>query len=180
MLRQGIIIPKGVSAVLHNNTLTITGPKGKVSREFVGPRHRILIESESIVLECSSMRKKDRALLGTWNGHILNMITGVMHEFEYRMKIIYSHFPIKVSTKGNLVVIENFLGEKVPRYAEAAPGVRVEVKGDTITLRGVDIEALGMTAARIEYATKIKRKDPRVFQDGIYIVAKGEIPQEAR
>jgi large subunit ribosomal protein L6 len=108
------------------------------------------------------------------------MMTGVMHEFEYRMKIIYSHFPIKVSIKEDKVVIENFLGEREPRFADIAPGVKVEAKGDTVTLRGIDIEALGMTAARIEYATKIKAKDPRVFQDGIYIIAKGEIPQAAR
>ena len=125
-------------------------------------------------------RKKDRAVLGTWNGHILNMITGVMHEFEYRLKIIYSHFPIKVSIKENRLLIENFLGEHVARFAEMAPGVKAEVKGDIIALKGIDIEALGMTAARLEYATKIKAKDPRVFQDGIYIIAKGETPQAAR
>jgi large subunit ribosomal protein L6 len=180
MIRQGIIIPKGITVSLDKHTLTVNGPKGKISRTFVGHGHKILIESESIVLECPTTRKKDRAVLGTWNGHIINMMTGVMHEFEYRMKIIYSHFPIKVSIKEDKVVIENFLGEREPRFADIAPGVKVEAKGDTVTLRGIDIEALGMTAARIEYATKIKAKDPRVFQDGIYIIAKGEIPQAAR
>jgi large subunit ribosomal protein L6 len=177
MIQQGIIIPKGVTAKVEDHVLTITGPKGQVSRKFASRGHRIILESESIVITSPTTRKKDRAVLGTWNGHILNMITGVMHEFEYRMKIIYSHFPIKVSIKGSRFLIENFLGEHEPRYADIAPGVKVEAQGDTVTIRGIDLEALGMTAARIEYATKIKAKDPRVFQDGIYIIAKGETPK---
>ena len=43
MIRQGIIIPKGVVATLDKNVLTIAGAKGKVSRKFVGHGHKILI-----------------------------------------------------------------------------------------------------------------------------------------
>jgi len=49
------------------------------------------------------------------------------------------------------------------------------IRGDTVTLEGKDLELLGNTAAKIERLSKIKNFDPRVFQDGIYIVRKGDV-----
>jgi len=46
------------------------------------------------------------------------------------------------------------------------------VKGDDIIVEGINIENVGQTAANIQLATKIKDKDPRVFQDGIYVYEK--------
>ncbi len=90
------------------------------------------------------------------------------------MRVVYAHFPVKVSVQGDAVVIENFLGERHPRHAPIRGTTRVDVKGDTVTIQGPDIEAVGQTAANVEQATRIRRKDPRVFQDGIYLVSKGE------
>jgi large subunit ribosomal protein L6 len=100
------------------------------------------------------------------------MTVGVTTGFEYKMKIVYAHFPIKASPKGNTFVIENFLGEKSPRKAKILGTTKVTVKGDQVVLNGQDVELVGQTAANIERATKIKGFDPRIFQDGIYIVEK--------
>jgi len=35
---------------------------------------------------------------------------------------------------------------------------------------GIDKESVGKTAANIEHATRIRERDPRVFQDGVYTV----------
>lgn len=168
-----IDLPEGVRAALDDGSLTITGPKGEVSRRFDAPGITLKVESGGIIMSARGDRRALRALMGTWEGHLRNMVHGVVKEFVYRMKVVYKHFPIKVSVKGSTVVIENFQGERSQRRVEVVPGTRVEVKGDTLTLRGVDIEAVGTTAGRIEYATRIKGKDPRVFQDGIYLVEKG-------
>ena len=101
------------------------------------------------------------------------MIKGVTDGFVYQMKVVYSHFPMKVSVKGNELVIENFLGEKHPRKAKLYGDVKVNVKGDTVTVEGINREEVGQTAANIEHATRVKNRDIRVFQDGIYIVSKG-------
>jgi large subunit ribosomal protein L6 len=89
------------------------------------------------------------------------------------MKIVYSHFPIKASVKGDMFVIENFLGERSPRKTKIVGDTKITIKGDEITLTGINIEDVGQTAANIELATRIKGFDPRVFQDGIYITSKG-------
>jgi len=70
------------------------------------------------------------------------------------------------------VTIENFLGERYPRTANIIGTAQVKVQGDEVVITGVNKEDVGQTMANLEQATKIKGKDPRVFQDGIYLVAK--------
>ena len=112
-------------------------------------------------------------MVGTIRSHISNMIYGVKHGFTYKMKIVYAHFPMTVKVKGKLVTIDNFLGERHPRTAKIiGDDVKVSVKGDDVTITGINKENVGQTMANIEQATKIKGRDPRIFQDGIYLVDK--------
>lgn len=166
-------LPEGVKAEIKEGNVIIEGPKGKLERRLYHPK--ILIEKidNKIVLKCEFARRKEKALVGTFAAHISNMIKGVTEGFVYKMKIVYSHFPMKVSVKGNEIIIENFLGEKHPRKAKIYGNVKVSVKGDEVTVEGINREEVGQTAANIEFATKVKDRDIRVFQDGIYIVSKG-------
>jgi large subunit ribosomal protein L6 len=50
--------------------------------------------------------------------------------------------------------------------------VTVSTGNDEVTITGIDKELVGTTAARIERATHVRNRDPRVFQDGIYIIEK--------
>ena len=77
---------------------------------------------------------------------------------------------MKVQVKENHILIENFLGEKHPRSSDLVPGTSAKVDGDFVILSGFDVEQVGQSAANIERTTKIREYDPRVFQDGIYII----------
>ncbi len=167
-------VPENVQVKYENGILEVTGPKGKLTREFIDDRVKMEVENKTITIKCELPKKKDAALAGTWQAHVKNMIRGVTQGFTYKLKIVYAHFPMKVSVKGNEVIIENFMGEKSPRKTYIKGDVKVEVKGDTVTVTGINIEDVGQTAANIERATRIKDYDPRVFQDGIYIVSKGD------
>jgi large subunit ribosomal protein L6 len=106
------------------------------------------------------------------------MAKGLDEGFEYRLKAVFSHFPMTLKVQGNQFVITNMLGERVPRVASlpwtpADVEVRIESKSDVV-VTGADREKVGQTAANIERACKIKKRDPRVFQDGVYIVSKGD------
>jgi len=173
MLRETVAIPDGLKASLAGAKLTVEGPKGKVAREFRSPGASITVKGKDVHIATQGVRRADRALVGTWAGHLRNMFDGAAHGLEYKLKIVYTHFPIKAQVKGPKFVIENFLGEKDARTVDLLPGVKADVKGDLVSLVGPDVEALGMCAGRIEQATKIRDRDPRVFQDGIYIIAKG-------
>ncbi|MEM1724893.1 MAG: 50S ribosomal protein L6 [Thermoplasmata archaeon] len=174
ILSYNINAPQGVTFTFQNNILTVRGPKGELKREFIDDKVKMRQEGNNIIIECELPRKKDISLAGTWNAHVRNMVKGVTEGYEYKLKIVYAHFPIKVNVKGKEILIENFLGEKRPRKAKIFGNVKVEVKNDIVIVSGINIEEVGQTAANIEKATKIKNYDPRVFQDGIYIISKGD------
>lgn len=173
LLKDEIPIPEGVQVSLEEGgRLKVKGPQGEVSRMLAHPRVRVELKGKHVVVSSEQPRKREKALVGTYGAHIRNMLEGVTKGFEYKMKIVYAHFPIKASVKGDTFVIENFLGEKHPRKAKILGATKVTVKGDQVVLTGPDIEEVGQTAANIERATRIKGYDPRVFQDGIYITEK--------
>jgi large subunit ribosomal protein L6 len=168
-----IEVPDKVQVTLgEDGTVKVKGPLGEMSRKLYSPKVRIVMNGKAVVVSVRTSRAKHRALMGTYGAHIRNMIAGVTKGFEYKMKIVYAHFPIKASVKGDVFLIENFLGEKAPRKAAILGKTKVTVKGDQVLLSGVNIEEVGQTAANIEKATKIKGFDPRIFQDGIYITEK--------
>jgi len=172
-IKRDISLPDGVNASFENNILHVSGEKGELDRVFSHPDFTFSVANNTITITCTRFRRKQKALLGTYMAHMNNMIHGVTEGFEYKMKTVYSHFPIKTNVEGNMFVIQNFLGERSPRKAQILEGVKVEAKGDDVTVNGIDKEKVGQTVANIERATKVKRRDIRVFQDGIYRTSKG-------
>ncbi|MCI4341965.1 MAG: 50S ribosomal protein L6 [Thermoplasmata archaeon] len=167
-----IVLPKGVKAALSGRRLKVTGPKGSLRREFPVEAIAFSFGPEGVELKLllPPERKKAKALLHTWERHLGNLVSGVTHGFEAKMKSVAAHFPMKLSVKDGTLLIENFLGEKFPRTAALLPGVQATVEGEFVLLRGADIEEVGRCAATIERTTRIRDYDPRVFQDGIYLV----------
>ena len=171
-IREEIEIPEGVEVIIENNEVTVKGPNGEDSRKFTYPNVSIKKDEYNVVLETAFPKKKDKAMIGTTKAHINNMITGVTDGFEYHMKIVFAHFPMTVKVEKDIVNIDNFLGERHPRTAKIVGSAKVAVKGDEVTITGINKEHVGQTMANLEQATKIKGRDPRVFQDGIYLTSK--------
>ena len=164
----------GVKVTVEESTVRVSSGKHALARRLWHPRIRLAVEGGEVRIRCELPKRAEKAIVGTYAAHIRNMIQGVTAGWRYRMKIVYSHFPMKAGVKGKEFVIENFLGERHPRKASILGDTKVTVEGDQVVLEGPDIEAVSQTAANIERTTKIKGFDPRVFQDGIYIVSKGE------
>lgn len=171
--KEEISIPDQVELTFDENILTVKGEKGTLTRNFSHPNIKIKIEGNKVIISCKNTRKKQKALIGTFRAHINNMIKGSIKEFEYKMKTVFSHFPIKTSVEGQKFIIQNFLGERSSRKANILDGVSVDIKGDDITVSGIDIEKVGQTVANIERATLVRKRDIRVFQDGVYRTEKG-------
>ena len=173
-------LPSGVTVKVEHRSVVVHGPLGTVRRGF--PSDALALSAEkgslTLTLKVPSNRKRAKALLHTWEAHLRNLILGVTQGFEARMKVVAAHFPMKVQAKDGELLIENFLGEKYPRTARLVTGVRAEVSGEFVVLSGHDVEEVGQSAANIERATHIRDYDPRVFQDGIYIIEKPR-PKEA-
>jgi large subunit ribosomal protein L6 len=168
-------VPEGVNIETKEQSVTVSGKLGSISRTFKEEAVHLVKKDGKILIQSKSDRqpyKKQLAVVGTIRAHIKNMFKGVTSGANYKMKVVYSHFPMRAQVKGDRFLIENFLGEKFPRSTEILPGVKIEVKGTDITLTGPEKEKVSQTAANIEQATRIKDRDPRVFQDGIYITEK--------
>jgi large subunit ribosomal protein L6 len=170
--KDHIKIPEGVTVKLSGRTLSVKGPKGELSRTLRPSRVGLKVEGGEVVLHCDLPRRAEKAEVGAFGSHVRNMLHGVQNGYEYRLKTVFAHFPIKTTVKGNVFMIENFLGERSARKATILPGVKVDVKGDQVVVTGIDLEKVSQTAANIETATHIRNRDIRVFQDGIYITQK--------
>ncbi|WP_406658113.1 50S ribosomal protein L6 [Methanolobus sp. ZRKC2] len=171
-IKKEIPIPDDVTVTFAGKVLSVSGPKGKDEREFWYPGINIEVMDSEIVIDTSISKKTQKAMVGTFASHISNMLKGVTEGFEYRMKVVYSHFPMQVKVEGKRLSIGNFLGEKKARSANILGETTVKASADEVIVSGINKEDVGQTAANIEQATKIKRFDPRIFQDGIYIVEK--------
>ncbi|MEF8888079.1 MAG: 50S ribosomal protein L6 [Haloarculaceae archaeon] len=172
MPRVTLQIPEEVSAEMDHLELTVEGPEGNVTRRLWYPDVSVTVEDGAVVIHSEADDAKTMSTLGTFESHVENMFHGVTEGWEYEMEVFYSHFPMQVTAEGDEVVIENFLGETAPRRTEVHGDTEVEVDEERVTLRGPDIEAVGQTAADIEQLTRVKEKDVRVFQDGVYITDK--------
>ena len=175
-IEEKIEIPKDVHASLENGIITLKGKNGQLSRNFSHPKVKLTIVDDHVIVSSEMPKVREKAIVGTYGAHVRNMIVGVTIGYEYKMKIVYSHFPIKAAVKGTKFSIENFLGEKAPRSANIIGETKVHVAGAEVLLTGADLEQVSQTAANIERATKIRGFDPRVFQDGIYITEKAGRP----
>lgn len=171
-LEAVIPIPEECELKHEDRDLTVKGPKGEILRHLVDIHMDVKIEPTQITISYKSSGKKQKAQLFTARAHIKNMIKGVQEGYEYKLKICSGHFPMNVSLKGNKLEIKNFIGEKVPRTLTIKDGAKVEIKGDTIEVTGINKELVGQTAASIEKLTKRPGFDKRIFQDGIYITEK--------
>ena len=171
-------IPEGVNAELEGRIVTIRGEKGELIRDFSHAPISIQLNENTLTVQASWPRKKEASLVGTVRSHIQNMIKGVTKGFTYKMKIVFSHFPITVKIQGKNFTINNFTGERSPRNAKIMGNTTVLIKGDDIIIQGIDLEDVSQTAANIQNSTKIRNKDPRVFLDGIYVYEEHEGIQE--
>ena len=171
-------IPENVDGMLDGRIVTIKGEKGELIRDFSHAPINISLDGKTVTVQASWPRKKEAALVGTIRSHIQNMIKGVTTGFTYKLKIVFSHFPITVKTMGNQFIITNFTGERSPRIAKIMGTTKVILKGDDIIVQGINLEDVSQTAANIQNSTKIRNKDPRVFLDGIYVYEKHEGFQE--
>jgi len=169
-----IEIPNGVEVKIDGRVVTIKGEKGTLTRDFSEAPVLIQLEDRAIKVQANWPRKREAALVGTVSSHIQNMITGVAKGFTYKLKIVFSHFPISVKVKENMVSIENFTGERSPRLVNIMGDTKVSVKEDDVIVQGISLEDVSQTAANIERGTKVKIKDPRVFLDGVFIYEKRE------
>lgn len=157
-------IAEGAKLELDGAKVTVSGPKGKLTRDFSHPDVVLSYKNGEFSVE------GPKVMANTIESHVKNMSQGVVSGYSRKLKILFSHFPISVEVKGKDMLIKNFLGEKQPRKARIIGQTKVESKGQETTVSGLSKEEVGQTIANIKSATRIRKRDSRVFQDGFYVI----------
>ncbi len=183
-------VPPEVDFMLDDKNVTVKGKKGTNVRDFSHARKLAFSydnKTREFRVAADFPRKQTIANIRTIKSHVQNMIVGVTEGFTYYMKMVYAHFPHTVKVPGETVnlgknrtlkvpkdqvAIENFLGERAPRMSRIIGEVDIKVTKEDVIVTGTDLEAVGQTCANIQLRSKIKKKDPRIFQDGIYVYKK--------
>lgn len=169
-----IEVPKGVEISLEGRDLYVRGPLGSVKKSFNRVPATFQISEDKILFEINRKGVKGRALVNTIKSILSNLFVGVIKGFTYKMKVYYRHFPISVSVKDRYVIIKNFGGERGSRKAKIVGDANISVDGDNIIITGFSKEEVALTAANIQSRCEVKKKDPRIFLDGIYVYSKTE------
>jgi len=173
-------IPKGVKVTASARVVKVTGPRGKLERDFKPLPVDIVVEGKRVRIEVWFGNSAHVAAVKTVQSHIQNMFQGLVKGFQYNMRLVYAHFPINTAIleDGKLLEIRNFLGQKVVRRVRMHEGVTIsrsdKIK-DQLELRANNIENIGLAAAVIHQRCAVKEKDIRKFLDGIYVSQKGLI-----
>lgn len=144
-----------MTVVVAARVVTVTGKRGTIVREFkhldLDVQH--MKEAKKIRVDLWFGNRKQLACIRTICSHIENMITGVRVGFLYKMKFVYSHFPINVAVTatGDAVEIRNFMGEKRVRKVVCFPGVeavRTKDVKDQLEISGIDITKVSLMGER--------------------------------
>lgn len=168
-LIEVIDLGEGVNVELDKTRLKLSKGSVSLERDFQFP---IKKEENTLVVESKRTGKKEKRLVKTIAAHIRNMIKGLSNKYVYKLQVCSVHFPITLALKDKELIIKNFLGEVKERKARIIEGVSVKIDKDIITVDGHDKEKVSQTAANMEIATKIRNRDRRVYQDGIFILEK--------
>lgn len=177
LFEKEIEIPKEVTFSIDNDKkITVKGKNGIITKEFGHAKFvDIKVVKNIIYLKASFPRKRETAIVTTLANLISNMFLGVQKGYTYKMKIVYSHFPITVvpPKKGEKeILIKNFIGERAPRKTYSVGDVAITANKEEVIVSGPDKELVGQTCANIQLKCKIKEKDKRIFQDGVYVFEK--------
>jgi len=169
-ITKTLVVPTEISVELIGNVLKVKGPKGEIENRFSYPNIKISLAENKITIKPKANTRKFKRIVNTFASHIKNMLQGVESPYIYKLKVCSGHFPMKVTHDKDKIIISNFLGEKIPREALILPNVTVKIDADVITLTSSNKEYVGQSAANIETATKITKRDRRIFQDGCFLM----------
>ena len=167
-----ITVPEGVEVTLNENTITVKGPKGTLTKEL-HQNMSVVLENNVITVSRPDDEPANRSLHGLTRTLINNMIIGVKDEFKRELEI--NGVGYRAQKQGTKLVMN--LGYSHPVEMEAPAGITFDVPNpNSITVRGIDKELVGQTAAVIR-----TKRPPEVYRGkGIKYVEEVIIRKEGK
>lgn len=146
-----LVIPEGVTVSANDGVITVNGPKGTLSTKL-HDGISLVVEDGALTINRNDERLK--AIHGTTNANVQNMIIGVTKGFEKGLEIIGVGY--RFTLKGNTLVIN--AGYSNPVEMSIPSDLTVEAVNNTeITVKGISKERVGEFAANIR---KVRKPEP--------------------
>ena len=139
-----IPVPQGVKVNIAKDGVTVTGPKGELSRRF-NPDIAIARDNDNLIVSRPSDSKEHRSLHGLTRSLLANMVQGVSQGFERKLEIVGVGY--RAEKSDDKLVLR--IGFSHPVEVTPLPGVALDVKGNNIEVSGIDKEVVGEMAAEI-------------------------------
>jgi len=175
--RMPIAIPSTVDVTIEGRRLTVTGPKGTLSREL-HPDMSVSQEDGTIVVSRPTEQKTHRQLHGLTRTLVNNMVVGVTDGYRKGLEITgVGYRAAKVGEK-----LQLNLGYSHPIEIDPPAGISFELENPTrLTVVGIDKELVGQIAARVRATRKpepykgkgvryageqVRRKEGKSFASG--------------
>ena len=146
-----ITIPEGVTVEENNKVVTVKGPKGQLTQPMLKD---ITMKQEDNKITLERKNEEAKAMHGTMNALINNMIKGVTAGYEKGLEIVGVGYRFNV--QGSNLTIN--AGYSHPVVMEVPQGLTVESVSNTeITVKGIDKVLVGEFAANIR---KVRQPEP--------------------
>lgn len=146
-----IEVPEGVTVKVENDIVTVTGPKGSLSQKML---KGISLEQEGNKITLTRVNDAAKAMHGTMNALLHNMILGVTKGYEKGLEIIGVGYRFNVA--GNKLTIN--AGYSHPVVMDVPEGLTVEAPSNTeIVIKGIDKVLVGEFAANVR---KVRKPEP--------------------
>jgi len=143
--RKPVPLPKGVTAQLEGQRITVKGPKGEISR-IVHPELALALEDGAVIVRRPSDESRHKALHGLTRTLVANMVDGVTKGFAKSLEIQGVGYKAEPKPFGVQLVV----GFSHPVPYHAPKGIKISVDSNVLVrIEGVDKELVGQVAAEI-------------------------------
>lgn len=140
-----ITIPAGVTVAIKDQTVEVSGPKGKQQVVLHDHVKAVVTDNQLTVSVASAEEQFDRALWGLSRALLANVITGVTVGFSKKLEINGVGF--KAALSGQTLNLQ--LGFSHPIAFAIPEGIAITVEKNVVTISGIDRQLVGQTAANI-------------------------------
>jgi large subunit ribosomal protein L6 len=148
--RLPIPVPAGVEVTIDGAAITVSGPRGTLSR-LVAPSMRVVREDQELHVERPGDDKRSRELHGLTRTLVANMVTGVTAGFRKGLEITGVGY--RAQKVGDRLQLN--LGYSHPIEIEPPDGISFEIENPTrLAVVGIDKELVGQVAARVRSQRK--------------------------
>jgi len=144
--KQPVLIPDKVKVSVAGDTVSVEGPKGKVSKTFAPVVKVTIADKQVIVAPTEDDSRFAKAMYGTVRSVIAGMVKGASEGYVKDLEIQGVGF--KANLKGN--TLDLALGYSHPILMEIPPGIKVTVTDQTkVKVEGADKQLVGAITAQI-------------------------------